>query len=113
MKVNVVDRNGAGDVFAGAFAYCVLRNDDFEKAVIYASIAASLSVTKVTSRLSIPGISDVSNLYSQKTGMSDEVLNVANDVKQEEVPTQVETPAVAETPVQTTEAPASSDIESL
>ena len=66
VRVEIVDTNGAGDVFAGAFAYAIGRDFDLEKAVTYASIAASLSTTKMTSRLAIPALTEVSNYYNAK-----------------------------------------------
>lgn len=68
VRVEVVDTNGAGSVFVGTFAYAMGRNFGLEKSIAYATIAASLSTTKLTGRLSIPALVDVSNYYDSKFG---------------------------------------------
>ena len=68
VRVAIVDTNGAGDTFGGAFAYGIGRGFDLEKAVTYATIASSLSTTKLTSRLAIPSLTEVSNYYESKFG---------------------------------------------
>lgn len=68
IKMEIVDTNGAGDVFAGAFIFGMGRNFGLEKSLAYATIAASLSTTKMTSRGSIPALIDVSNYYDSKFG---------------------------------------------
>ena len=66
IKVTQVDPSCSGDIFHGAFAYCLANNFDIEKAVTYANIAAGLSVTKMGGRTSIPSIKEVINYYNQK-----------------------------------------------
>ena len=39
-RVNAVDSNGAGDMFAGAFLYAITRGEDFPTAGRFASLAA-------------------------------------------------------------------------
>ena len=68
IKTAIKDTNGAKDVFAGAFVYGMLRNFGLEKALTYATIASSLSTTKLTSRDSIPTLTDVSSYYDAKFG---------------------------------------------
>ncbi|MBE6157093.1 MAG: carbohydrate kinase family protein [Firmicutes bacterium] len=68
VRTEVVDTNGAGDVFAGSFAYGIGRDFGLEKAIAYATIAASFSTTKMTSRMSIPTITEVSTYYDNKFG---------------------------------------------
>lgn len=68
LKVEVVDANGAGSVFVGAFAYAMGRNFGLEKSIAYATIASSLSTTKMTGRMSIPTLTEVSNYYDSKFG---------------------------------------------
>lgn len=70
VRVDVVDTNGAGSVFVGAFAYATGRNFGLEKAIAYAIIASALSTTKMTSRLAIPSLIEVSNYYDSKFGSS-------------------------------------------
>ena len=50
IKENIVDTNGAGQIFAGAFAYGIVRDFGLEKSVCYATIASSLSIGKLTSK---------------------------------------------------------------
>ena len=97
VKTNIVDTNGAGDIYAGAFIYGMGRNFGLEKSIAYATIAASLSTTKITSRMSIPGISEVSNYYDNKFGAQNNPNN--------QVPSAPVSPAqapVSETPVSQT-----------
>ena len=78
VRVEVVDTNGAGSVFAGTFAYAMGRNFGLEKSIAYATIAASLSTTKLTSRLSIPALVEVSNYYDSKFGSGNNPNNENN-----------------------------------
>ena len=76
IKVTQVDPSISGDIFHGAFAYCIANNFDLEKAITYSNIAAGLSVTKVGGRNSIPSLKEVINYYNQK-------FNVKNPVEEE------------------------------
>ncbi len=66
LKVTQVDPSCSGDIFHGAFAYCLANNFDLEKAVAYSNIAAGLSVTKMGGQTSIPTLKEVINCYNQK-----------------------------------------------
>ncbi len=87
IKVTQVDPSCSGDVFHGAFAYCLANNFDIEKAVTYSNIAAGLSVTKMGGRTSIPTLKEVINFYNQK-------FNIKAPVE-EEKPKEVVKPADA------------------
>jgi sugar/nucleoside kinase (ribokinase family) len=50
-KVEAVDTNGAGDMFAGAFIYAISRGEDFPTAGRFASLAAGKIVSKYGPRL--------------------------------------------------------------
>lgn len=50
-KVNAVDTNGAGDMFAGAFLYAVSAGHDFETAGNLASLSAATTVSHFGPRL--------------------------------------------------------------
>lgn len=78
VRTEVVDTNGAGSTFVGAFVYATGRNFGLEKSLAYATIASSLSVTKYTSRLSIPSLGEVSNYYDSKFGSANNP-NTANN----------------------------------
>ena len=68
INLDVVDTNGAGDVYTGAFIYSMSKGFGLEKAIAYATIASGLSVKKITSRMAIPNLIDVSNFYDSKFG---------------------------------------------
>lgn len=75
LGVKIEDTYGAGDAFAGAFVYAIGRNFDMEKAITYGTIAASLSTTKLTSRLSIPALTEVVSYYDNKFGTPNTSVN--------------------------------------
>lgn len=50
----VVDSNGAGDVFHGAFAAAIVKGFDFEKACHFSSAVSGLKCTSVGARQSVP-----------------------------------------------------------
>lgn len=66
LKTKVVDPSCAGDIFHGAFVYCLANNFDIEKTITYSNIAAGLSVGKMGGRPSIPTIKEVISYYNQK-----------------------------------------------
>jgi len=78
VKNEIVDTNGAGDVFAGAFIYAMGRSFGLEKSIAYATIAASFSITKLTSRMSIPTLTEVSTYYDNKFGAENNPNNQNN-----------------------------------
>ncbi len=102
IRVGIVDTNGAGDTFGGAFAYSIGRGFDLEKSVTYATIAASLSTTKLTSRLSIPSLTEVSNYYDSKFGAPAQVQVPAQNAQDQTANNQVN--------MSTTEAPATPNV---
>jgi len=83
VRGEVVDTNGAGDVFVGAFAYGIGRKFEFEKSITYATIAASFSTKKMTSRMSIPSLTEVSGYYDNKFGINN---NQNVEIKKENIP---------------------------
>ena len=66
IKTKVVDPSCSGDIFHGAFVYCIANNFDLEKAITYSNIAAGLSVGKMGGRPSTPNLKEVINYYNQK-----------------------------------------------
>ena len=54
MKVKVVDSNGAGDVFHGAFAFALTKGYDAYKSCIFSSAVSALKCTKVGARDAVP-----------------------------------------------------------
>ena len=53
-RVQAVDSNGAGDMFAGAFLYAITRGEDFPTAGRFASLAAGKIVASYGPRLPAP-----------------------------------------------------------
>ncbi|MGJ8453939.1 ribokinase [Pseudothermotoga sp. U03pept] len=58
-KVDAIDSTAAGDIFNAAFAVEFEKAKDVEKAMIFASAAAAISVTKKGAQSSIPTRSEV------------------------------------------------------
>lgn len=80
VTLEVVDPTGAGDIFVGAFAYSLLKGYDYEKSLIYANIAASLSTSKLTGRDSIPSLMDVANYYEQRfNNNQNNIINISSN----------------------------------
>lgn len=65
LKVEVVDKNGSGNIFRAAVAYTLANGGDVEKAVKMGCIASGLSLTKFGARTSIPTLEDIKNTYEQ------------------------------------------------
>lgn len=63
IDVKQVDSTGAGDIFHGAFAYCLLQGYDIEKTIKISNITGALSVTKIGTRNSVFPIDEVMKLY--------------------------------------------------
>ena len=66
LKVAVKDSTGAKDIFDGAFTYAIAQNYSLEQAVRFANITAGLSLGAVGTRLSIPRLQDVQQIYDEK-----------------------------------------------
>lgn len=52
--VEVVDSNGSGDVFHGAYAFALTQGFDYYKACIFSSAVSALKCTKVGARVAVP-----------------------------------------------------------
>ena len=86
IKTQVVDPSGAGDIFHGAFCYCIANGFDMEKAITYSNITAGLSLGKMGGSSSIPMLKEVISYYNQKF-KKDVVIEEApkvEEVKEEE-----------------------------
>ena len=64
-KIKVVETNGAGDVFHGAFAYSVDQNNNISHAIKFATAAATLKCTKKGGIKSLPSLSSVNKLAAK------------------------------------------------
>jgi sulfofructose kinase len=67
-KVEVVDTTGCGDVFHGAFAFCLARGWELEKARRFASAVAAMKARKLGGRTGIPKYDEVMDFLSQAQG---------------------------------------------
>lgn len=65
-EVNVVDSNGSGDVFHGAYAFCVDKGYDYYDACIFCSAVSALKCTKIGSRKAVPTFDEVSKFLKER-----------------------------------------------
>lgn len=65
IDVTPVDTTGAGDIFHGAFTYCIASGYDLEKALKISNITGALSVTKMGGRNSIFPLEEVMKIYEK------------------------------------------------
>lgn len=65
LKVVPKDSTGAGDIFHGAFVYCIANGFDIEKTVTISNITGALAVTKVGTRYKIPELKEVMDIYNK------------------------------------------------
>lgn len=63
IKVSSLDTTGAGDIFHGAFAYCIAKKYDVEKSIKISNIAAALSTRNIGNKNSIPNLDEVMKIY--------------------------------------------------
>ncbi len=66
-EVDAVDTLGAGDVFHGAFAWCIGRGLDEAEAVRFASAAAAVKCTQFGGRTGIPDRPTVERFLEERT----------------------------------------------
>ena len=65
LKMKAVDSTGAGDIFHGAFTYCIINGYDLIKAMKISNITGALSVTKIGGRYSISSKEEVMKKYDE------------------------------------------------
>lgn len=65
LKMRAVDTTGAGDIFHGAFTYCIANNYDMIKTLKMSNISGALSVTKIGGQFSIPPLEAVEKVYDE------------------------------------------------
>jgi sulfofructose kinase len=70
IETDVVDSNGAGDVFHGAFALASVIGWDYRKCAMFASATSSLKCTKVGARAAVPSFEEVIEIL-RKNGYSE------------------------------------------
>ena len=59
ISVHSLDSTGAGDIYHAAFTYFIMEHYDLLEAMRYANIAGALSVTKISSKKSMPKFEEV------------------------------------------------------
>lgn len=64
--VNAVDSNGAGDVFHGAFAFCVQMGYNYKKCCVFSSAVSALKCTGIGARESVPEFNDVIKFLKER-----------------------------------------------
>jgi ribokinase len=62
IQVDVVDTTGAGDTFNGALAASYAKTNNLKAAILFATLAASLSVTKMGAQTGMPTIKEMENI---------------------------------------------------
>ena len=61
-RVPVVDTNGCGDVFHGAYAACIAKGDSVARAVAVATVAASEKASRRGGRQGIPDLASIDRI---------------------------------------------------
>lgn len=64
--VEAVDSNGAGDVFHGAFAFCVQMGYNYKNCCIFSSAVSALKCTGIGARESVPEFNDVIKFLKER-----------------------------------------------
>jgi ribokinase len=62
MQVEVIDTTGAGDTFNGALAVALSNKQSLRDAVYFATVAASISITKMGAQTGMPFISEIEEI---------------------------------------------------
>lgn len=99
IKTTIVDPSSSGDVFHGAFVYCIANRFDIEKAVTYSNIAAGLSLAKMGGRPSMPGVKEVISYYAKKFGSVAGIEETPEEVQEEAKPEETKVAAQALPPI--------------
>lgn len=64
-KVNAIDTTGAGDTFNGVFACCIAEKIEIAEAIKFASLAASISVTKFGAQAGMPTVEEMRKVLNE------------------------------------------------
>lgn len=67
LKVKAIDTTAAGDVFAGAFAASLIKENNIKKALKFAVKAAAYSVTKRGAQSSIPDQKELNEFLAERS----------------------------------------------
>ncbi|MBO0458804.1 carbohydrate kinase [Enterococcus hulanensis] len=66
-NVEPVDTTGAGDIFHGAFAFCMDQKRSLEETIALSSAASALSVMKIGGQTSIPTLEEVTSFLAENS----------------------------------------------
>ena len=66
LEEEVIDTNGAGDIFHGAFTYALANNLDYYESLEFANTTAALSTTRRGGRKSIPSLEEVQSAIKKQ-----------------------------------------------
>lgn len=64
--VDAVDTNGAGDVFHGAFAFCLMQGYDYYKSCVFSSAVSALKCTKLGAREGVPTFNETIEFLKER-----------------------------------------------
>lgn len=64
--VDAVDSNGSGDVFHGAFAFCVASGYNYYDACVFSSAVSALKCTKIGAREGVPTFDETINFLKER-----------------------------------------------
>jgi Sugar kinases, ribokinase family len=81
IKVDAVDPTGAGDVFLASLAVAVESNLSLEQAVDFATVAASISVTKFSGSLGAPTLTEIIDWHEKSPNGADRYGFIPDFVK--------------------------------
>ncbi len=65
-KVDVIDSNGAGDVFHGAFAFSVTAGYNYYDSCVFSSAVSALKCTKLGARDGVPSFSEAIEFFKER-----------------------------------------------
>jgi sulfofructose kinase len=74
-QVQVVDTTGCGDVFHGAYAACIARGEDVNRAIQVATAAAGMKAMQPGGRKGIPDLDAVGRFLDLRSGQPPEPQN--------------------------------------
>ena len=64
--VEAVDSNGSGDVFHGAFAFCIAMGYNYYDACVFSSAVSALKCTKIGARTAVPTYDETVNFLKER-----------------------------------------------
>ncbi len=65
-EVKAIDSNGSGDVFHGAFAFCLTQGYDYYKSCVFSSAVSALKCTKLGAREGVPTFNETVEFLKER-----------------------------------------------